>query len=79
MEKEMRHGKVESKQRFPLFYSPDGGGLDTSLLRYTNNLAGAKHRALQGRAPRMRGWCFRRFGPLKPANMTKPKNRDLPW
>jgi hypothetical protein len=43
------HGKVESKERFPLFHAPTAADLLTHPLRYTNNLSGTKHRAGQHR------------------------------
>ena len=39
------HGKVESKERFPLFHTPTASRNIIPSLYYTNNLAGTKDRA----------------------------------
>ena len=56
IEASLGHGKVESKQRFPLFHAPDcgGGSYLTLPLRYTNNLAGTNYRAGQEPLPTVR-------------------------
>jgi len=45
IEASLEYGKVESKQRFPLFHAPNCGGELTNSPRYTNNLAGTNCRA----------------------------------
>jgi hypothetical protein len=55
------HGKVEIKERFPLFHNPDYGDEPFPLLaRYANNPTGTKHRA--DKLTRRQEQCSMRIG-----------------
>jgi hypothetical protein len=71
------HGKVESKQRFPLFHAPDcGGELSNSPSALTNNLAGTNYRAGQvDEACRCSVLARRMGGTASPSHSLRTRHR----